>query len=134
MQRITKLALVGLIAVSSVGLSGCGMIFPPYRVWEQEQAGKARLAEARGSRQIAVEVAKANLEASKLNAEAEVVRARGTDEANRVMAQSLGGPENYLAWSYIDMLRDTAGKGDRQVIYLPTDGGLPVLEAGRLAK
>lgn len=132
MNRSMKLMSVAVVAMSSVALSGCGMIFPPYRVWEQEQAGKAKLAEARGSRQIAVEVAKANLEASRLNAQAEVVRAKGTDEANRVMAQSLGGPENYLAWAYIDMLRDTAGKGDRQVIYVPTTSGLPILEANRL--
>jgi hypothetical protein len=29
------------------------------------------------------------------------------------------------------MLQETAGKGDRSVIYLPTEAGMPILEAGR---
>jgi hypothetical protein len=29
------------------------------------------------------------------------------------------------------MLQETAGQGDRQIIYLPTEAGMPILEAGR---
>ena len=47
------------------------------------------------------------------------------------MAESLGGPDNYLRWSYIHMLEETAGKQGREVIYIPTEAGMPILEAGR---
>lgn len=47
------------------------------------------------------------------------------------MAQSLGGPENYLRWAYIDMLKETADQQDRQIIYIPTEAGMPILEAGQ---
>lgn len=121
-----KTIAVLTLSAASAALSGCGAFYPPYRAWEQEQAGKARLAEARSSTLIKVEQAKANLESAKLNAQAEIERARGTDMANRIMAESLGGPENYLRWSYIDMLRDTAGKGERQ-IFVATEAGIPIL-------
>ena len=71
------------------------------------------------------------LDAAELTAQAEVARAKGTNEANRIMAESLGGPENYLRWAYINMLQETAGQGDRQIIYLPTEAGMPILEASR---
>ena len=54
---------------------------------------------------------------------------RGT--MGRIMAQALGGPEAYLRWSYINMLQETAGKEGRQTIYIPTEAGMPILEAGQ---
>jgi hypothetical protein len=47
------------------------------------------------------------------------------------MAESLGGPDNYLRWSYINMLGETAGKPGREVIYIPTEATMPILEASR---
>ncbi|MGH7018547.1 MAG: hypothetical protein ACREEY_01620 [Brevundimonas sp.] len=113
-----------LIAVVLVG-------FPTYNVYSKQMAGKAAFEEAVQNRRIRVLEAQAALDSAKLTAQAEIERAKGTNEANRIMAQSLGGPENYLRWSYINMLQETAGKGDRQVIYLPTEAGMPILEAGR---
>ena len=49
------------------------------------------------------------------------------------MAEGLGGPEAYLRWSYINMLQETAGQQGRQTIYVPTEAGMPILEAGRIA-
>lgn len=54
---------------------------PKYNVWRQEMRGKAEFAQAEQNRRIRVEEAKANLEAEKLNAEAEVARAKGAAEA-----------------------------------------------------
>ena len=113
-----------LIAIVLVG-------FPTYNVYSKQMAGKAAFEEAVQNRRIRVLEAQAALDSAKLTAQAEIERAKGTNEANRIMAQSLGGPENYLRWSYINMLQETAGKGDRQVIYLPTEAGMPILEAGR---
>ena len=113
-----------LIAIVLVG-------FPTYNVYSKQMAGKAAYEEAVQNRRIRVLEAQAALDSAKLTASAEIERAKGTNEANRIMAQSLGGPENYLRWSYINMLQETASKGDRQVIYLPTEAGMPILEAGR---
>lgn len=115
------------IAVLAVLLIG----FPTYNVYTKQMQGKAAYEEAVQNRRIRVLEAQAALDSATLTAQAEIARARGTNEANRIMAESLGGPENYLRWSYIHMLEETAGKGDRQVIYLPTEAGMPILEAGR---
>lgn len=126
-MKLKQLAIAAAIALMGMSTAACGDI----GVYMAKKEGEAELAKAVSSKQVAVETAKANLESAKLNAQAEIERAKGTDQANRIMASSLGGPENYLRWSYIDMLRDTAGRGDRQVIYLPTESGMPILEAGK---
>ncbi|MFO0411755.1 MAG: hypothetical protein ACK51B_02660, partial [bacterium] len=36
--------------------------------------------------------------------------------------------------AYIDMLKETAGKSGRETIYIPTEAGMPVLEAGRVSR
>ena len=50
---------------------------PIYNVWQQEMVGKAEMATAEQNRRILVEEAKAKLEAEKLNAAAEIERAKG---------------------------------------------------------
>ena len=122
---IGSVIVVGvLIAIVLIG-------FPTYNVYSKQMAGKAAYEEAVQNRRIRVLEAQAALDSAKLTASAEIERAKGTNEANRIMAQSLGGPENYLRWSYINMLQETAGQGDRQVIYIPTEAAMPILEAGR---
>ena len=118
--------VVAALAIVLVGL-------PSYNVYSKQMQGRAAYEEAVQNRRIRVLEAQAALDSAKLTAQAEIERAKGTNEANRIMAQSLGGPENYLRWSYINMLQETAGKGDRQVIYIPTEAGMPILEAGRRA-
>ncbi len=120
------LAVIGL-AVLAAAL----WAFPTYNVYRKQMDGRAAYEEAVQNRRIRVLEAQAALDAARLTAQAEVERARGTNEANRIMAESLGGPENYLRWAYIDMLRETADQQDRQIIYIPTEAGMPILEAGR---
>lgn len=119
--------VIAIVAVLLVVLVG----FPTYNVYSKQMAGKAAYEEAVQNRRIRVLEAQALLDSATLTARAEIERAKGTNEANRIMAQSLGGPENYLRWSYINMLQETAGQGDRQVIYIPTEAGMPILEAGQ---
>lgn len=87
---------------------------PNYRVYSQEMRGKAALAEARQNRQIAA-----------LDAQAEIERARGVAEANKIIGESLRGNESYLRYLWIQNLN--SGGGER--IYIPTEAGLPILEA-----
>lgn len=122
-----------IMVVVAVVLVGAAFLIgmPTYNVYAKTMAGKAAYEEAVQNRRIRVLEAQALLDAAELTAQAEVARAKGTNEANRIMAESLGGPENYLRWAYINMLQETAGSGDRQIIYLPTEAGMPILEAGR---
>ena len=122
-----------IVVVVAVVLVGAAFLIgmPTYNVYSKTMAGKAAYEEAVQNRRIRVLEAQALLDAAELTAQAEVARAKGTNEANRIMAESRGGPENYLRWAYINMLQETAGTGDRQIIYLPTEAGMPILEAGR---
>lgn len=119
--------LVLLIVVVGGGLGSCAA-YNSMRVWNAETAGEAELAQARQNRQIATLEAEAKLESAKLLAQAEVERAKGVAEANRIVANGLGGPEGYLRYLYIENIAQSQG----QIIYVPTEGGLPILEAGRL--
>lgn len=103
------IAVVVLIIILLVGI-------PLYRVWSQEQRGRADLAEARFNRQVVIEEAQARLEASRLEA-----------QSNRELINSLGGdPDRLIDFRLIDELRYG------NVIYIPTEAGLPILEANRL--
>lgn len=115
-------------------LAGLFLGFPLYNVYSKQMAGRAAYEEAVQNRRIRVLEAQAALDAAKLTAQAEVERARGADQANRIMAEGLGGPEAYLRWSYINMLQETAGQQGRQTIYVPTEAGMPILEAGRTVR
>ncbi|MBA4090368.1 MAG: membrane protease subunit [Sphingobium sp.] len=118
--------IIILIFVTGFGLlAGC----PAYNVYSQEQAGRAALAEAQSSRQIAVLEARARLESAKMLADAEVVRAEGAARANRILQDSLGGPDGYLRYLQIQAI----DAKDASIIYVPTEGGLPLLESNRLA-
>lgn len=98
------------------------------KVYSATQTGKAEYAQAESNRQIKVLEAQALYDAAELTANAEIRRAQGVAEANRIVAEGLGGPEGYLRYLYIDMLRDNEGV---QTIYVPTEAGLPILEAGK---
>lgn len=119
--------VVGVIVVVALAL----VALPTYNVYRKQMDGKAAYEQAVQDRRIRVLEAQAALDSARLTAQAEIERARGTNEANRIMSESLGGPDNYLRWAYIHMLQETAGRGDRQVIYIPTEAGMPILEAGQ---
>jgi regulator of protease activity HflC (stomatin/prohibitin superfamily) len=101
-------------------------IFPVYNVWEKEMQGKAELAQAEWSKQVAIEEARAKKESAVLEADAEIERARGVAEANIIIAEGLKNNEEYLRYLWITNLNQ-----DGQVIYVPTEAGLPILEAGK---
>ncbi|MBH0112220.1 membrane protease subunit [Novosphingobium sp. YJ-S2-02] len=114
-----------LVVVVGGGLGSCAA-YNSLRVWNAQVAGEAQLAQATQNRRIAVLEAQAALDSAKLKAKAEVERAKGLAAANRIVADSLGGPEGYLRYLYIQNLEESKG----QIIYVPTEGGLPILEAG----
>jgi regulator of protease activity HflC (stomatin/prohibitin superfamily) len=102
--------------------------YPKYRVWQQGLEGEAELKRAEQNRKIAVQEAEAKKEAAKSLADAEVIRAEGVAKANAIIGSSLKDNENYLKYLWIDNLE----KNPNAVIYVPTENGMPIMEAGRL--
>jgi regulator of protease activity HflC (stomatin/prohibitin superfamily) len=103
-------------------------IHPMICIWQERQAGLAELARAESNRQIKVCEAVAFKESAKSLAEAEIIRARGVAKANEIIGQSLSGNEQYLRYLWIQSLKDNG----KEVIYIPTEANLPILEANRL--
>ena len=119
---------LSLIAAAALVLVIVMIAYPQYRVYSQRLAGEAALAEAQSSRQVAILEARAKKESAVSLAEAEVIRARGAAQANAILQNSLGGPEGYLRYLQIQALESSRAS----LIYVPTEGGLPVTEARRL--
>ena len=123
------LLVIVVIGLLCGGLYGC----PKYSVYNQRLQGEAELARAESNRRIAIAEAEAKKESAKQLAEAEVIRAEGVAKANTIIGDSLKNNEAYLRYLYITGLNETSDKGNK-IIYVPTEAGLPILEAGRLKK
>ncbi len=120
------MGIVVIIVILMFGL-------PLYNVWQQEMAGKAEMAKAEQNRKILIEEAKARLEAEKLNAQAEVERARGMAEAMRLENGTLN--TTYNQYLFIRTLEKLADKGDLpQIIYMPSEGLVPVMDVSKKSK
>ena len=112
-----------LSLVLGASLYGC----PRYRVYSRNLSGQAELAEKEWSKKVLIEEAKAKRDSAKMLAEAEVERARGVAEANRIIGESLKSNEAYLRYLWIQGLQD----GTSETIYVPTEANLPILESTR---
>lgn len=117
--------LLALLALLPGCMPGC-----PGYVYVQEQDGAGEFAKAEQNRKVKVLEAQAGLDSAKLQAEAEVARAEGVAKANKIIGESLKDNESYLKWLWIKGLEDN-GQQKPQVIYVPTEAGLPILEAGK---
>ncbi len=102
-------------------------IYAKFNLWSSALAGQAELRRADWNRQITVREAQAKKDSATLLAEAEVERAKGVAQANKIIGDSLKNNEEYLRYLWIDSLQQTKD----QIIYVPTEAGLPILEAGR---
>ena len=123
------LVVIIVIGVLCGGLYGC----PKYSVYNQRLQGEAELARAESNRKIAIAEAEAKKESAKQLAEAEVIRAEGVAKANTIIGDSLKNNEAYLRYLYITGLNESSDNGNK-IIYVPTEAGLPILEASRLRK
>lgn len=117
------LILAALLTAS--GMYGC----PRYNVWRAGLNGEAEYARAEQNRRIAVQEAQAKLDAARMLAGAEIERAKGIAEANKIVADGLKGHEEYLRYLWIDKV---AASANREVIYVPTEAAIPILESTRL--
>lgn len=114
-MRIAILVIVILVSAVT-GLLG----YPKYLAYQEVVYGESKIIKAELENRIA-----------HLKSEAEIAKAEGIAKATETMTRQLGGPENYLRWDYIEMLRETANSPSKTIIYAPPTGTLPITEAGR---
>lgn len=98
---------------------------PYYSVWQQGLEGKAELMKAEYTKKVAVLDAQARFESAKQLAQAEVERAKGVSEANRIVADSLKGNTEYLSYLWVTGLQEGAEKGNKTVYMIPSQGNIP---------
>ena len=127
---IAILSIIALLTAAGIFLGGA-YSYNKYALWAARMHGNQELARAEGNRKIAIQEAVAKKESAQYLAEAEITRARGVAEANKIIGESLQNNESYLRYLWINNLDHS---NDKQVIYVPTEANLPVLEAGRLGK
>lgn len=115
-----------LVVLSGVIFGGC-WLYPQYRVYDQRLEGEAELQKAEYSKRVAVQEALAKKDSATLLAEAEVMRADGVAKSNKIIGDSLKDNEAYLRYLWIRTLEE----GKNEVVYVPTEANLPILEANR---
>ena len=121
-MRVSLISVASILLILSM-MWGC----PQYCVWQKELSGKAELKRAEWNRKIAIEEAQAKMESAKHLANAEIERAKGVAQANKIIGSSLKNNEAYLRYLWIQGLND----GKSETIYVPTEANLPILEAMR---
>lgn len=126
-----KTSSIVLLVIGIVGIILALMFgIPKYHVWQSKVAietaqnlGKAELIRAQENRKIAIEEAEANKKVQEINSEIEVIRAQG-------MAQAIEIENGKLTTKYIQYLWvRNIDKMNGDVIYIPTEANLPILEA-----
>ena len=121
-KSITLWALVaGFIIV------GLFFGFPAYGRYQQLLNAQNELAAQQYLKQVAIATAESKNESAKFEAQAEVTRAEGVAKANAIIGESLKNNEAYLRYLWINNMNDQ----DKEVIYVPTEANLPILEAGK---
>lgn len=119
---------VGIVAGAVIAL--LMWILPVYSVWAARKSGEAELAEANFAEQVAIAQANARKAAANANREAEVIEAEAVAESIVKIGNALRNNAGYLQWQWIKNIADT----ENNVIYIPTEAGLPILEAGNRSK
>ena len=132
MKKVLKTLLVLSV---SLFMTSCWEFRRSQHLLDSENDGKAILLEAESSKKAMIEEAKAKNESATLEAEArvkiakaeaqaEIERAKGVAEANKIIGQSLRGNNEYLKYLQIDAIKQAKG-----TVYIPTEAGLPIIEA-----
>ena len=126
---VAKIMKAGILSVLVLIASIWGLVslHKIYDVWAQHKEGEAELAKAQSNRKIKILEALAIEESAKSLAQAEIIRAKGVAAANQIIGASLKENEGYLRYLWITGLDHS----NHQVIYVPTEANLPILEAGK---
>lgn len=123
-NRVKMVVIVVSLVVFSLFLY-FQFVNPIIKVYQAKKAGEAELAQADSNRKIQIKEAEAHQQSAKFLAQSEIIRAEGVAEANRIIGDSLKGNDSYLRYLWIQGLQTN----QMQTVYIPTEAGLPILEA-----
>jgi len=106
------------------GMIGC----PYYKVWKKELDGKAKLKKANWDRQILIRESEAKKRAAVNLGAAEITMAKARRKVIEEIGEALKHNPGFLRYLWIQGLQD----GSSEVIYVPTEANIPIMEAMRL--
>ncbi len=118
----TPWTIVLVFLAITAALTGC----PAYTVWYSGMHGRAELNRATYNRQVKVQEAIAEEDAAGHLQGKDTIRAHGIARSNEIIGQSLEKNEAYLRWLWIDEINK-----NNNVMYVATELGMPIQEAGR---
>lgn len=114
--------ILGAAAILAILIAGAMFGWPAYRVWQAGMEGKAILRRAEHEKMVAIETAKAEVDSAKLRAEAIALVGKAAQEY----------PE-YRQQEFIAAFGEAIKSGEvEQIIYVPTEANIPIVEANRL--
>lgn len=116
--RFISIIIASMTAITIILMT----VIPWYKIWSKKMEARAAFVEAVTNKNILMIQAKANLEAQRLNSQAEVERAIGMAKAMEIEDDKLTREYIYYLWvRNIDKIQG-------QKIYIPTESQLPILE------
>lgn len=122
-EKAQATVVVAVTVCALLLLVGVPLTWIGTKEWRRDIEGRAKLAEAVNASKVKTERARADVESAKLNAKAEIARAKGTAEAVRIENGTI--TPSYVNYLYVKNLAKA------RVIYVPTEAGIPVMEAGK---
>jgi regulator of protease activity HflC (stomatin/prohibitin superfamily) len=119
MENVKTMMAAGLVAITLLATILFGV--PIYRVWAANYNGRAVLVKAEQTRQVLVTQANAEMEAAKARAQAIAIVGKAAQQY----------PE-YRQQEFMAAFGEALREGNvSQIIYVPTEANIPVLEAGK---
>lgn len=126
-----------LLAIISLSLTSCYDFNREQNEKDAESNGRAILLEAESSKKAKIEEAKAEKESAELLGQARIIEAKAkaqsmiiNSEAKatsiEIESKAIEGKKDYLMLKKIEAMYQNG-----KFIYIPTEAGLPILEAGQ---
>lgn len=116
-----------IILLVLIIVGGLFWAVPVYSRYQAVKYAENKLTAQQFLKQVAVAQAEAKNDSAKYEAQAEVTRAEGVAKANAIIGESLKNNEAYLRYLWISNMNDQ----EKEIIYIPTEANLPILEASR---
>lgn len=106
---------ISTLLLTALGMAGC----PAYNVWTAKMQGEATLAHANQARQVIVAQAEAELDAAQKRA-----------KAIEIVGEMAKRYPEYRQQEFIGAFGEALKEGKiTQIIYVPTEANIPILEA-----
>lgn len=119
--KITAGAIVGIFLLIMIN----GVVSPRLNLYKANTEKQAVIAEQKAQSEAAEFAARSAVTQAEAKAEAMIIEANALAESQAIIAETLT-PE-YVRYLYVKAIENNTN----QVIYIPTEAGMPILESGR---